>query len=506
MSQTIGEQLKQARETRGVSLEQAAQVTRVRIHYLKALESDLRDQLPSNVQGRGFLRLYADYLGLTVQPLLDQWEGRIPPEVEKAVEPEPIPVEAQLDKNLQPDETIQEEIETGTAIEDAEFADNGENVEEMPGLAEESPEISPSTVPEKVTQLSPHIEKPGAATTGQSAAIFAEIGETLRHRRESISLSLSDVEHYTRLRQHYLRALESGRIEDLPSAVQGRGMLSNYAEFLNLDVDALLGRFADALQTRRVELQPAARPRASRPLAFPGASSTDGSSGTKPRGKAPATRMEIFGRLLTPDLLVISSLIIVLVVFVIWAATRVTALSEVAAEPTTRPISEVLLETSEPSITPTPAPTQSTPVPSDLLNAYTSGETTVDENTLPTVSNSPIQVYVIAQQRAWMRVTVDGKDAFNGRVVPGTAYPFSGSSQIELLTGNAAGLQVFYNQEDMGSLGIIGQVVDLIFLPESVIITPTPAFTATPTATQRPTLTPQPTPTQPTPTITPYVP
>ncbi|TLN20234.1 helix-turn-helix domain-containing protein, partial [bacterium] len=90
MPQTIGEQLKQAREERGLSLEQAAQITRVRIHYLKALESDLREQLPSAVQGRGFLRLYADYLGLPVQPLLDQWEGRTPPEAELVEQPPPI--------------------------------------------------------------------------------------------------------------------------------------------------------------------------------------------------------------------------------------------------------------------------------------------------------------------------------------------------------------------------------------------------------------------------------
>jgi cytoskeletal protein RodZ len=49
MPQTIGEQLKQAREAHGLSLEQAAQSTRVRVHYLKALEDDRLDQLPSAV-------------------------------------------------------------------------------------------------------------------------------------------------------------------------------------------------------------------------------------------------------------------------------------------------------------------------------------------------------------------------------------------------------------------------------------------------------------------------
>lgn len=477
MPQTIGEQLKQAREERGLSLEQAAQVTRIRIHYLKALENDLRDQIPSRVQGRGFLRLYADFLGLPAQPLLDQWEGHFTRELVSA--PEALPVEEKTVK-APPEEIIKE-------------------TRPAEGFDEESVEIEPAPEAEEIIQISPHIEKPGAPPLAQSGAILAEIGKTLRQRRESISLSLSDVEHYTRVRQHYLRALEAGRFDDLPSAVQGRGMLSNYAEFLNLDVDALLGRFADALQARRVELQPAPPPNAAR----------KGQAGSQPAPAAgkhpPATRLEAFTRLLSPDLMVIGSLIIVLVIFVIWLASRVTTLSSGGIESTAPSISEVLLETSQPSVTFTPAPTQATPIPPGLINPSNGGNAPVEEGALPPNANSPVQVYIIAHQRAWMRVTVDGKIAFSGRVVPGNAYPFAGSEKIEMLTGNAAALQVFYNQDDLGALGITGQVVDLIFLPDS-LITPTPAFTPTFTPTLPATLTPQPTATLPTATITPFVP
>ena len=498
MPLTIGNQLKQTREARGLSLEQAAQVTHVRLHYLKALESDLRDQLPSTAQGRGFLRLYAGYLGLAAQPLLDQWEGRIPAEPEPLAEE--IPVEDQAEDKVH----INEPGVESTPVE-LDEADDHEGTAEEDDL-----EYAESSELEEIVQIQTNIEKAETPPTLQSNAILEEIGETLRQRRESISLSLSDVEHYTRLRQHYLRALETGRINDLPSAVQGRGMLSNYAEFLNLDVDALLGRFADALQARRIELQPASQSRASRPVAsqprsIAGNQTAAGTTPSSRSAQSPATRLESLARFVTPDLLVISSLIIVLVVFVIWAATRVTALSSTDLEPTTRPISEVLLQTSEPSITATLEPTQTTPVPPGLVNPSTAGDATLENGTLPPVSNSPIQVYVIARQRAWLRVTVDGKISFSGRVIPGNAYPFSGSEEIELLTGNAAGLQVFYNQDDLGSLGTVGQVVSLIFLPDSVI-TPTPAFTPTNTATLPATLTPFPSPTLPTPTITPFVP
>ena len=502
MPQTIGEQLKRAREARGLSLEMAAQVTRVRVHYLKALEDDRRDQLPSAVQGRGFLRLYADYLGLPVQSLLDQWEGR--------TQPEELPVPTASAPTQPP---VQDEVPTSVA--DLAGQEPLEALEE--DAAEEDTEFEPAedeeqAAPDEVIQLSPREEKPDAPPAVQSQAILKEIGAVLRQRRETISLSLSDVEHYTRLRQHYLRALEEGRINDLPSAVQGRGMLSNYAEFLNLDVDSLLGRFADALQARRIELQPAAQPRASRPIssrpikpeeAAAAATASDGKTGARtPTGSIPLPR------LVTPDLLIVGTLIVLLVVFVIWAASRVTTLSTAADEPTAPPLSEVLLETSEPGITATLEPTASTPIPPGLSNPPAGGLETgavIDGGTLPAQSNSPVQVYVVAHQRAWMRIMVDGGVAFSGRVIPGNAYPFSGLDRIELLTGNGAAVQVFYKQSDLGTLGTPGQVVSLIFLPDS-LITPTPAFTPTRTATQPATLTPQPSPTLPTATITPFIP
>ena len=75
-------------------------------------------------------------------------------------------------------------------------------------------------------------------------------------------------------------------------------------------------------------------------------------------------------------------------------------------------------------------------------------------------------------------MTVDGKVSFNGLVTPGTAYPFSATKKIELLTGNAAAIEAYYNQNNLGTLGLQGQVVGLIF-DQAGIQTPTPAFTTT---------------------------
>src|SRR5512146_3100090 len=84
MPDSIGQQLQQARQARGISVQEAAQATRIRVHYRRALENDDRASLPSSVQGRGFLRNYASFLGIQFQPLLDQWEGRFSPQIDPA--------------------------------------------------------------------------------------------------------------------------------------------------------------------------------------------------------------------------------------------------------------------------------------------------------------------------------------------------------------------------------------------------------------------------------------
>ncbi|QKI82209.1 Helix-turn-helix domain-containing protein [Kroppenstedtia eburnea] len=70
----IGIQLKETREAKGYSLEQVQQSTKIHIEYLRALENDQFDSLPSPFYVRAFLRSYAHCLGLDAQPLMDRYE------------------------------------------------------------------------------------------------------------------------------------------------------------------------------------------------------------------------------------------------------------------------------------------------------------------------------------------------------------------------------------------------------------------------------------------------
>jgi len=71
---TLGETLRQARLDKGVSLADAARDTRIRRGYLEALESEDPAALPAAVYTRGFLRTYAEYLGLNGQAMVDLYQ------------------------------------------------------------------------------------------------------------------------------------------------------------------------------------------------------------------------------------------------------------------------------------------------------------------------------------------------------------------------------------------------------------------------------------------------
>ncbi|SDX14981.1 Helix-turn-helix domain-containing protein [Marininema mesophilum] len=71
----IGSQLKKTRQSKGYSLEQVQESTKIHMEYLRALENDQFDTLPSPFYVRAFLRTYAHSLGLDAQPLLDYYEG-----------------------------------------------------------------------------------------------------------------------------------------------------------------------------------------------------------------------------------------------------------------------------------------------------------------------------------------------------------------------------------------------------------------------------------------------
>jgi cytoskeletal protein RodZ len=283
------------------------------------------------------------------------------------------------------------------------------------------------------------------------------------------------VERHTKLRAAFVKALEEGAFDKLPSPVQTRGMLANYATFLDLDVDTILLRFADGLQARRYEKY-----------------------AETPREKIQTevvTSIPLLRSFIAGDLIFGVVMIAILVALAIWGVGRVVnSQEEKNAEATAPSIVNVL------GSTPLPTATSISVEDNNSLTMTVTADPliTVDAPTRGVSANVTVSIFAV--ERVFARISVDGEVVFEGRYAPGETKVFEAENQVAVLTGNAAALRITYNGRDLGLMGNIGEVVSRVYLITGVAvptatISPTPTNTLPATITSTPTLTPTITPT-----------
>lgn len=449
---TLGEQLKQAREARRLTIKQAAEQTRLRLHYIEALEADDYSVMPSAAQGRGFLRLYADFLELNLEQMINLQKASAIP-----VEEEPATGSPQFNPPEPESQPEPEEPHQLTLEQDPEPQDLPENID----------------APDEIIPAAPKL----------SISIYAEIGQQLRQRRELLGLTLDEIERHTHIRKRNLEIIEKGLLDELPSPVQARGMISGYASFLDMNVDATLLRFADALQARRLEKQgqEIQAKTASRPTQ---------------RNIIPAR----FSRFLSADVIFLAFVVFVVTGVALWGMSRLVSMNPAEVPPTEGPsISDVLLA----------SPVATLDI--DLVNptSVESAETESVENILVTETPTPpvfapaanLSMTLSMRERTFLRVLADGQVVEEGRFAAGSVLIITANERIEVLTGNGAAVQIIFNQADLGAMGNPGEVVNQIYTqagPQTPTATVSPTPTNTPRVTQTPTpsITPSPSPTR----------
>lgn len=81
---------------------------------------------------------------------------------------------------------------------------------------------------------------------GEQIARMAMFGDTLRQARTYKGVTLKDAERATRINRHHLAALEDENFGALPPLIYQRGIVRNYAAYLDLDPHKLVGLFEEA--------------------------------------------------------------------------------------------------------------------------------------------------------------------------------------------------------------------------------------------------------------------
>jgi len=306
-----------------------------------------------------------------------------------------------------------------------------------------------------------------------------ELGTILRETRAARGQTLADVAHVTRIRVRYLEALEEGRYDALPTPVHVWGFMRNYALYLKLDPEPLIARYKAG---RRVvqDIPPEKQVRQELDKAPSQPPETVDLNGELE--DSPVFFRPVGGSLQAPawfsgDILVGAFILVALLALLYWAGSRFLIPAITGVRATETPVAET---TRLPTRATAAAAFQPTRISTPLA----------PEPTIPSIFSS-IQLQVVVRERSWMQVVVDNEIVQEGLAQAGDIYAWDGQELVKLRTGNAAGLDVTLNGQELGLLGTRGQVVEKIW-GLSGQVPPTPMPTSTATEPPPPTVTPTP--------------
>jgi hypothetical protein len=80
----------------------------------------------------------------------------------------------------------------------------------------------------------------------------------------------------------------------------------------------------------------------------------------------------------------------------------------------------------------------------------------------------PFSLQLRAVERTWIRIQIDGQPGSEMTLNPGESTSHQGLKRIQLLVGNAGGLDIIFKGESLQKFGKSGEVVDLTFTPQGV--------------------------------------
>ena len=249
------------------------------------------------------------------------------------------------------------------------------------------------------------------------------LGNKLKRAREEKGYSLEQVEEVTKIRKKYIVALENEEFESIPGKTYARGFLRNYAKFLKMDPDELLEEYETYFGSVHEEPE-----------------LTELSEGEAP----PETRKD--NRLLRIG--IIAGIVVILIVI------NVVIFGDPGEEPPPRE-DRVIVDDPEND-------ENDIQVPVNDIN-----DNDDEEENDEIYDRVDLEISVI-QDSCWMRVVVDGNEVFQATLEEGESKTFTGEEEITITLGNAGGVSIVYNNEEIPPLGESGEVVTRTFtLPDT---------------------------------------
>ncbi|MBL8209308.1 MAG: DUF4115 domain-containing protein [Bryobacterales bacterium] len=278
-------------------------------------------------------------------------------------------------------------------------------------------------------------------------------------------MTLAQVADRTRIKQHYLQALEQDDFDRLPGRFFARSFTHQYANVLGVNTPELQARLQATVA----------------PVEIFGSGSESNQSGwveeqsfsvePLPNGSAASLNAR---KLTASVVMLVAAVVACGTVFWLWQSAQLqtsAANTNTPVPPVAAPVAQVNPpkpaavpeSVSPPAAQPTngdakvdPAKSESTPTVSPAVSESSAAPTTPP----PAAAQVPgkLNLSVTAKEDVWLRIRVDGKVITERKLDPGETVTIAGDESASIFTGNAGGLAVRFNGSDIGIVGPRGQV------------------------------------------------
>ncbi len=242
-------------------------------------------------------------------------------------------------------------------------------------------------------------------------------GKYLKRERELRGVSIEDIADSTRISVKLLVSLEDGDYENLPHRTFVKGFIQSYCKCLGIDRTDVVLRYEEHLRD------------------------IDGAAGLKPSGEdGGSEKIELPTSFVIGGLLTLGVVVIALYIFI-------SKKDSFEA----RPLS------SAPKVVEAPLEPPAPPAPASEIKEEL--EPAAVAKPIVNERKKPAHVLSLtARETTWVEVTLNESEPFEAMIREGEVIRWEGDN-LSLLIGNAGGVDLSLDGEDMGSVGEIGIVV-----------------------------------------------
>ncbi len=192
----LGRKLREAREEKELSQSEVASGTRMKVQIVSAIEEEDFSDVAAPIYGKGFIKLYAEFVGLDPQPLINEY-------VKEFVNPPPPPEPATVEEAVR--EVSSEQI---TPSHSHEYQPEEQPVEELePAEPDESePDLFSESYKKRAQKPSPTVNR----TRRKPAFNFHNLKQLALEALEQIKQTFSKgVEKFRQATTRFIRYLHS---------------------------------------------------------------------------------------------------------------------------------------------------------------------------------------------------------------------------------------------------------------------------------------------------------